>query len=108
VIGEDVTVGPGAVVESSVLLDGATIGAGSYVGYSVVDEGVTIEQNVTTNTRAASGETVVAEFGGERVDTGMTEFGTVFGPGVTVQAGATVMRGTTIDTGLTVDPGEVR
>jgi len=107
VAGEDVTVGPGAVIESSVLMDGATVGAGSYVGHSVVGEGVTIEQNVTTNTRSASCETVVAEFGDERVDTGRTEFGAIFGPGSTAQAGSTVLRGTTVETGLTLEPGSV-
>ncbi|QLG30139.1 hypothetical protein HUG10_21365 (plasmid) [Halorarum halophilum] len=106
VIGEDVTIEPGAIVESSVILDGATIGAGSYVGHSVIGEGATVEQNVTTNTRAASGETIVAEFDGERIDTGRTEFGAIVGPGATVQAGVTIRRGTTVDTGLTVDPGE--
>lgn len=106
VIGRDVEIGANAVVDSAVVLDGASIGAGSYVGYSVIGSGVTIEENVTTNTRASSGESVIADFDGERTNTGKSNFGAIVGSTATIQSGVTVGRGKTIKTGLTIDPGE--
>jgi|APHM01.1.fsa_nt_gi Nucleoside-diphosphate-sugar pyrophosphorylase involved in lipopolysaccharide biosynthesis/translation initiation factor 2B, gamma/epsilon subunits (eIF-2Bgamma/eIF-2Bepsilon) len=107
VIGRDVHVGANSVVDSAVVLDGASIGAGSYVGYSVIGSGVTIEENVTTNTRQSSGEDVIANFSGERTNTGRANFGAIVGSTATIQSGVTVGRGKTIKTGLTIDPGEI-
>ncbi|MBR6633398.1 MAG: glucose-1-phosphate adenylyltransferase [Clostridia bacterium] len=42
VLGQNVTIGAGAIVENSVIMDNVTVGAGARVNYSILDSGVKV------------------------------------------------------------------
>ena len=61
VLGSDVTVEAGALVEDSVLLSGVTVKAGAVVRYSILDSNVTVGANavVGENRSTAAGIAVI-------------------------------------------------
>jgi len=61
VLGTNVTVMPGAVVEDCVLMSGCTIGEGAVVKYAIMDADVTVEKNavVGEDRSSAAGITVI-------------------------------------------------
>lgn len=65
VLGEDVTVGRGAVVERSVVMDRAVIGAGAAVRDSIIGPGARIGDGARVTNRSVIGEDYVVEAGAE-------------------------------------------
>lgn len=103
----DNEVGPGAVVESTVMRDGATIGPQSYVGYSFIGEDSVIEAGVHTVTERTSGTNVRLRYANnERVGTSVPYFGTVTGRRSRIRTGVTLTEGRVVRSGNTVDAGE--
>ena len=76
VLGENVRVMAGAVVEDAVLMGDTYVGAGAAVRYAVIDRGVRIEENATVGKPKAEAAGI-----------------TVIGEGVCVAAGSTVADG---------------
>ncbi len=65
VVGEDVTIGPGAVVQRSVIRDGAVIGAGAVVNDSVVGVGARVGERARITNRSVVGDGFEVEAGAE-------------------------------------------
>ncbi len=61
VLGSDVRIMPGAVVEDSVLMNGVTVESGAVVRYSILDSGVTVGKNAVVGDKkdAAGGIAVI-------------------------------------------------
>lgn len=103
----DNDIGPGAVLEDTVLLPGASVGANSYVGHSVLGEDVRIGPGVTTEFDNG-GDTVKAQYPVGKTDTGFKKFGAILGPRAEVRAGATLTKGTVLGSANVVREGVVR
>jgi mannose-1-phosphate guanylyltransferase len=65
VVGEDVIIGPGAVVERSVLMDGVLVGARALVSDSVVGAGAKVGEGAKVTSRSLLGDGYVVEAGAE-------------------------------------------
>jgi glucose-1-phosphate thymidylyltransferase len=99
-LGANVTVGPNAVVQNSVVLSDATIGPGSVVRNAVVGAGTTLRSNVTVEV----GETDVVIDGTLHTD---VRFGGVVGDSSLVGANATVRPGTIVGNDVRIDSASV-
>jgi mannose-1-phosphate guanylyltransferase len=82
VLGAGVSIGPGAHVQSSVLLDGCQVGAGSRIDSAIVGPGVTIGEHCRLGEGVVLGEKVTLG-SGNTLAGGMRIF-----PGVNLPAGA--------------------
>ncbi|HET6963384.1 MAG TPA: NDP-sugar synthase [Acidimicrobiales bacterium] len=65
IVGEDVTIRSGAVVERSVLMDGAVIGAGAVVQDSIVGAGASVGDGARIRNLSVLGDGYVVEAGAE-------------------------------------------
>jgi mannose-1-phosphate guanylyltransferase len=65
VVGEDVVIGPGAVVESSVLMDGVEVGPEARVADSVVGAGAKVGERARVTDGSVIGDGYVVEAGAE-------------------------------------------
>jgi mannose-1-phosphate guanylyltransferase len=82
VLGRGVSVGAGAHIESSVVLDGATVGAGTRISASIVGPNVRIGEHCRVDGRVVLGENVKVG-AGNTLSAGMRVF-----PGVALPEGA--------------------
>ena len=82
VLGRDVTVGAGAHVEASVLLDGCSVGAGSRISMAILGRGVAIGERCRVDRGVVLGENVKIG-AGNTLTSGMRIF-----PGVELPEGA--------------------
>lgn len=99
-LGANVTVGPNAVVQNSVVLPDATIGAGCVVQNAVVGGGATLRPNVTVE----DGRADIAVDGTLYTD---VRFGGLVGDGSLVGANATIRPGTVVGNDVTIDSASV-
>lgn len=108
VIGRNVTVEEGAVVDSSVVMEDTRIGANSFVGHTVVGEEADVGEGVTVASRNTDDRPSMYNLDGRRVEAGTNRFGAIIGARTDVLAGATLTSGLLLDAGLTVAAGETR
>lgn len=99
-LGANVTVGPNAVVQNSVVLPDATIGPGCVIRNSVVGGGATLRSNVTVE----DGEADIVIDG--QLHPGV-RFGGLVGDGSLVGANATIRPGTIVGNEVEIDSASV-
>ncbi|MEM2910316.1 MAG: sugar phosphate nucleotidyltransferase [Nitrososphaerota archaeon] len=87
------SIGEGAVVGNSLVMENVTIGDRSVLFHSVVGEGAVLGAGCTTRYRPPGHETVKMVVADKLVDTGRKEFGAVISPYSKVPAGAVLEPG---------------
>ena len=103
-LGEDVTIGPGCEVKSSLICARTAIAHFNYIGNSLIGADVNFEAGSITanhfNERADKSISVLVD--GRRVPTGVTKFGAVVGDGCRIGANAVLSPGTILLPGTVV------
>jgi len=105
-IGNDVTIGQGAEIKASILLDKCKISHFSYIGNSLLGRNVNIAAGVITAVRRFDNQNIVIFLPtGKQYDTGKYKFGAIIGDNVQIGIGVLILPGRIIKPNSTVEPG---
>ncbi|PPK84574.1 transferase family hexapeptide repeat protein [Neolewinella xylanilytica] len=103
-LGEDVTIGPGCEIKSSLICARTAIAHFNYIGNSLIGADVNFEAGSITanhfNERTDKSISVLVD--GRRIPTGVTKFGAVVGDGCRIGANAVLSPGTILWPGTVV------
>ena len=96
VTGAKCVIGHATEVKRAILLDGAQAPHFNYVGDSIVGNGVNLGAGTKLSNLKNDGSTIVVEWNGERIDTGLRKLGAIIGDGVYTGCNAVTSPGTLI------------
>ena len=106
ILAEDIKLGRGAEIKSSIILDKSQIGPLSFIGDSIIGSNCFLGALVRTSNFRLDGKSIQIQMGSDHINCG-TQFGCLVGDKVSIGLQSSIMPGRAIEMGSTLIPGSI-